>query len=99
MFLKQGDNEVTYDIKTSQIGSIVDIIGVFAVVNTDREYILKSSENGNEKFLVVGKEVALTIPDDTEKVQPEIIEEEVPQIKKKGFFEKIWEFIKKIFGG
>ena len=72
LFLNNGNNDVTYNFKTEQLGTIVDIIGHFGKVTTDREYIMKSSENGKQKFLAITKEVVTELPQDIEKVQPKI---------------------------
>jgi len=76
LFLKNGDNDVTYSFETKQLGTIVDIIGAFGKVTTDREYRMFSSKDGKQKFLALTKEIVTEIPQDTDKVQPkaEIIE-------------------------
>jgi len=72
LLLKSGINDITYNFKTGQLGTIIDIIGVFGEIKTDREYVMKSSINDKEKFLVITKEVKTEIPADIEKVQPKV---------------------------
>lgn len=78
LFLNSGENEIIYDFKTNQIGEIVDLIGAFGKVTTDRDYELRSNQDGKQKFLVISKIVQNEIVD-TEDVQPKIeyIEKEV----------------------
>ena len=80
LFLKSGENDITYNFETKQLGTIVDLLGAFGKVISDREYIMKSSSGGNQKFLVLTKEVKTELPDDVEKVQP--IEKEIQYINK-----------------
>ena len=87
LFLKSGDTDITYDFTTSKLGNIVDIIGDFGKVTTDREYILKSSQNGIQKSLVVNKEIVISLPQDIEKVQPKIITKEI--IVEKPIFKEV----------
>jgi len=75
LFLNEGDNEVTYNFETSQIGTIVDLIGKFGKVSTDREYIFRTNQNGFEKFLVITKEVVLDLPTDLGEVRGLITQE------------------------
>ena len=94
IFLSNGNNEITYNFKTSQLGTIVDIIGAFGSVNTDRNYIMKSGSDGKQKFLIITKEVKTEIPAEIEKVQPkvEVVERivSVPIVQEKEVFvEKI----------
>lgn len=72
IFLNSGENDITYSFKTEQLGSIADIILAFGKIITDREYIMKSSSAGREKYLVITKEVKTEIPSEIEKVQPKI---------------------------
>ena len=100
LFLKSGSNDITYNFKTGQLGTIVDIIGVFGKVKTDKDYIMKSSINGKEKFLVITKEVKTEIPSELEKVQPIIQERKVPTTKPNfiaEFFNKLIAWIKNLF--
>ena len=84
LFLKNVDNDITYNFKTEEIGSILDIISKFGKVTTDRDYIMKSSQEGKEKFLAITKEVVTEIPQDIEKINAisEIIEEIPKEISK-----------------
>ena len=72
LFLKSGDNDITYNFETKQLGSIADLIMAFGRITTDKEYIMKSSSSGMEKYLVITKEVKTEIPAEIEKVQPKI---------------------------
>ena len=91
LFLKSGDNDVTYDFTTSQLGTIVDIIGVYGKITTDKDYTLKSSQNGRQKFLIITKEIVTTLPADIEKVKP--VFDEVVIEKKISFLSRIWNSI------
>src|SRR3990167_587228 len=74
VFLNKGDNEITYNFETKQLGTITDLISAYGKLMTDREYLMKSSSDGNQKFLVLTKEVKTDIPPDLEEVQPIVIE-------------------------
>lgn len=80
LFLK-GDTDICYDFRTDKLGTIEDTIGVFGKVSTDRDYILKSSVAGSERFLIVSKEVKTTIEptEELEQVEEVIIEEEIEE--------------------
>jgi len=66
VFLNAGETDITYDFTTHQLGTIVDIIEVFAKVTTDKKYILKSSTSGLQEFLVVTKKVVTELPPEEE---------------------------------
>lgn len=72
LFLKNGENDITYNFETKQVGTIVDLIGTFGKLTTDRQYIMKSSTDGKEKYLVITKEIKDVAPAEIEKVQPKV---------------------------
>ena len=94
LFLKNGDNEITYDFKTSQLGTIVDIIGAYGKISTDRDYILKSSQDKGQKYLILTKEIVTSIPLGLENVKPitEIIEAEKPSL-----WQRFWNWLISLF--
>ena len=98
LFLKEGDNDITYAAKTSQFGSITDIIGAFGKVTTDREYVMKSNQDGRQKFLVISKEVVTKLPEQTESPKTEIIQKETASQPAKETAKKIpiWIYVSAI---
>ena len=71
LFLQNGDNDITYNFETKQLGTILDIIGTFGKITTDKEYII----NPSDSFFTITKEIVTELPKDIEKVNAVIIEE------------------------